>query len=349
MGESGQGQRLLIIRFSSFGDIVQAATIPASFHALFPGARVDWLVRSDFAELLTAHPYIDRVIAFEKSTGLKGLLRLALRLSGTRYSHVYDAHNNLRSKVVVFVLCMGRLIRGGWPRLLTRPKHRIRRWLMFRFRLPVLPKPFRGAESYLRPLAKWGLESATVRGTSFWPACELSESVRHKVAKLPRPLIVLAPSAAWPMKRWPIEHWKELVLGFDRAGFAVLGGPEDTFLKELEQVAPGRVVDFAGRLGLSESAALMKEADLVIANDTGLLHVADQMERPTIALIGPTAFGYPSHVNSRTLEIELPCKPCSKDGRGRCRNSVYQRCLQELSPQAVQTAAAELLAGAKLR
>jgi len=93
-----------------------------------------------------------------------------------------------------------------------------------------------------------------------------------------------------------------------------------------------------------QSAVVINLSDLIIANDTGLLHVADQMAKPTIALIGPTAFGYPSHPGSTTLEIELPCKPCSKDGRGRCVNTVYQKCLVELTPERVARVAHEKLA-----
>jgi ADP-heptose:LPS heptosyltransferase len=167
----------------------------------------------------------------------------------------------------------------------------------------------------------------------------LPSDVTAALKSIPRPWIVLAPSAAWPMKRWPIEHWQSLVATLNDASFLLLGGPEDTFLSEIQQKAPGRTINLAGRLNLSQSSALLKQADLVIANDTGLLHVADQLERPTLALIGPTAFGYPSHNSSQVLEIELSCKPCSKDGRGRCINALYQRCLVDLKPEAIVAAA----------
>lgn len=341
--------RLLIIRFSSFGDIVQAIGVPTAYKARFPGAKVDWLVREDFAGLLTPHPAIDHVERFSRHQGFWGLLRTAWRLSGQRYTHLYDAHSNLRSLFVVWTFCLHNLLHllQGQPRIRIsrRPKQRLRRWLFFKFRLPVLPRPFRGADSYHRPLLRWKLEPRAPDGAQFFINTELPPAIQtvcHE-ARGRGPVIALAPSAAWKMKRWPIAHWRSLLHLMPEGQFLLLGGPEDHFLKDLEQVDPDRVRNFAGQLTLAQSSSLLKQVDLVIANDTGLLHVADQMARPTIALIGPTAFGYPSHSTSRTLEIELSCKPCSKDGRGRCENSIYQRCLVELSPERVAAVARELL------
>jgi ADP-heptose:LPS heptosyltransferase len=339
--------RLLIIRFSSFGDIVQAMGIPDSFLKTFPDSQVDWLVRKDFAGLLTAHPLLGQVIAFDRSLGFGALLTLAWQLAG-RYTHVYDAHNNVRSFLVRAIFRLHSLVTWRGARTITRPKNRIRRWLLFRLRINLLPQPFRGSESFQTPLRKWLplSDCLPLNGQKFFPSVSikgLPSAVRSSLDQLPRPLIALAPSAAWEMKRWPIAHWKTLIELMPEAGFILLGGPEDTFLKELESAAPGRTLNLAGKLTLAESAATLQVAALTIANDTGLLHVADQLEKPTIALIGPTAFGYPSHASSRTLEIELSCKPCSKDGRGQCVNSVYQRCLIELAPARVVATARELL------
>jgi ADP-heptose:LPS heptosyltransferase len=335
------GPRLLIIRFSSFGDLIQASSVPAAFLRNFPNAEIDWLVRSDFSSLLEAHPHLNKVISFDRKSGFLGLVKLAWRLGSTNYDYLYDAHSNLRSLLVSSFIRLLTFLRFKPVRFTRRPKSRLRRWLFFKFRMQVLPKPYRGAESFLWPLGAWGVEAKMPPGPQFWTNTDLPEDIERELQTLPKPWIALAPSAAWPMKRWPIEHWKTLIASYTDVSFLLLGGPEDTFLADLQRQAPGRTVNFAGRLNLMQSATLLKMADLVIANDTGLLHVADQFERPTIALIGPTAFGYPSHSSSQALEIELKCKPCSKDGRGRCKNALYQRCLVDLKPEAV-TAAARL-------
>jgi heptosyltransferase-2 len=348
LGVSEKHQRLLIIRFSSFGDIIQATGVPQAFRLRFPQARVDWLVRSDFLNLLSSHPAIDEVLAFDKQEGLGGLIRYAWKLGDRGYTHVYDAHSNLRSRVVTLVLRFRSILqqltgRDGSYQFAKRSKQRLRRLLFFRFGMKTLPQPYRGAKSFHEPLKIWGLDGDVPQGPQFFTDTNIPENVMAELEHLPRPWVALAPSAAWEMKRWPLDHWRELIRSYSGASFLLLGGKEDVFLEDLKREAPDRCANLAGRLKLSESSALLKLADLVIANDTGLLHVADQMERPTIALIGPTAFGYPSHPTSRTLEVELPCKPCSKDGRGGCVNSLYKRCLVEIEPARVIITARSLL------
>ncbi|MES2963228.1 MAG: glycosyltransferase family 9 protein [Bdellovibrionota bacterium] len=330
---------LLIIRFSSFGDIIHGIGVPMAFKERFPDARVDWIVRSDLKGLVENHPAIDRVIAFDRREGWRGLLRQAWRLAKSDYTHVYDAHSNVRSFFVRLVF----LLAGSKASVVVRSKERFQRWRLFRFKKSSMPKPYRSADSFHRPLAKWGLAPVVPSGPQYFPRTSLPNDVESALLSLPKPYVALAPSAAWEMKRWPIEHWISLMNGLPHASFLLLGGPEDEFLTELALAVPGRTLNLAGRLSLVQSATLLHSCALTIANDTGMMHVADQMERPTIALIGPTAFGYPSHSKSRALEIELWCKPCSKDGRGRCVNDLYKRCLVDLRPERVIAVAREVL------
>jgi len=323
--------KLLVIRFSSFGDIVQAIAVPRAFLDAYPGSTVDWLTREDFANLVAEQPTVTRVISFSRRSGILGLFSLAWKLSRSNYTHIYDAHSNLRSSILVAVL----RVLSMRSKFAVRPKSRFRRLLFFKFRMrSVLPRPFRAADSYHRPLAKWGLPATVPSGPQF----RVSAGAIPDLG--PAPVVALAPSAAWEMKRWPVEHWKTLMALLPDVSFVLLGGKEDVFLKELE--GP-RVKNLAGQLSLVESSRVIAAADLVISNDTGSLQVADQMERPTLALIGPTAFGYPSHSTSVALEKPLWCQPCSKDGRGRCVNDLYKRCLVELEPSLVAAQARALL------
>jgi heptosyltransferase-2 len=147
--------------------------------------------------------------------------------------------------------------------------------------------------------------------------------------------IALAPSAAWKMKRWPLSYWKKVIEFCPDKKFIVLGGPEDHFCQELEDLAPERVRNLAGKLNLIESCFAVSRSDMLISADTGLLHVADHMGKNTIALIGPTAFGHPSGPWVKVLETNLNCRPCTKDGRGHCKNKVYQSCLIQITPELV--------------
>lgn len=329
--------------------------IPAAFKDKFPGAEIQWLVRSDFAPLLNSQIDIDRVVSFDRKAGLWPLLKLAWKLArDEKFTHVYDAHRNVRSSLVMAVFKFSALSHGlaffrteNPPKLnfLHRSKQRFRRWLFFKWRLPVFPQPYRGSESFLRPMQEWKISDQFPQRPLLTAESALPPVVDEELARLPRPWIAAAPSAAWAMKRWPAEHWQKLSRLMPEHSFIWLGGPEDRFINDLTSARPERAINLAGRLDLAQSMAILNRVDLVIANDTGLLHVADQLERPLLCLIGPTAFGYPSHSTSIVLEVEsgLPCKPCSKDGRGKCKNAVYQKCLVDISPEQVAAAADRVL------
>jgi heptosyltransferase-2 len=155
--------------------------------------------------------------------------------------------------------------------------------------------------------------------------------------------IALAPSAAWELKRWPIEYWVKLIQLLPLQQFTLLGGPDDRFCQEIADSAPDRTLNLAGKLSWLESSKALDLSRALVSGDTGLMHISDFLGKPTIALIGPSAFGYPSRSKSHVLEIELPCKPCSKDGRGKCRYSEYKHCMLSIKPEQVAQKLLEVL------
>ena len=155
--------------------------------------------------------------------------------------------------------------------------------------------------------------------------------------------IILVPSAAWEMKRWPLPLWKKLISIMPDYKFVVLGGKEDHFCEELKEIDPARVENLAGKLSLVESCAMISKSELVISADTGLLHVADVMGVKALSLMGPTAFGFTTGKQIITMEVDLPCRPCTKDGRGSCSQDVYQKCMVDITPEKVALEAQRLL------
>ncbi len=329
--------KVLIVRLSSFGDILQAqACLQNIYNSGFSNITIDWLVRSDFKDLLRDQP-LNRVITLERKSGFISLLQTIFLMSQTPYTHIYDAHNNLRSFWVRALLPLLIFFRHGLlPHVLVRSKHRLRRFLFFKLRRPVFEMPFRGSYSFLTPLEKWKM-SSEFQQRAHW------KTTAKVPVQLPPFFIAIAPSAAWKTKRWPAASWKKLIDLLPNEFFVVLGGPEDTFCEEIANTAPHRVFNSAGKFSLLESCAVVRDAQLTISGDTGMLHAADQMRRLNIGLIGPTAFGYTSQNLSVVLETQLVCKPCSKDGRDPCVNPVFQKCMIEITPEKVAHAAKLLL------
>lgn len=324
--------KVLIIRFSSIGDIIQCISVVGGIKHQWPDAELHWVTRSDMASLLKIDPRIDKIWEYDKKSGLSKLLKLFVQLRKQDFTHVYDAHSNIRSTILWWVFKFG-FSSSKW---VTRRKDRLKRLLLFRFGINLFPKPFRSFVSFQKPLSKWGITSFD---NSFkdW---KFPESVALKVDDMLKPmngndLIALVPSAAWELKRWPVSYWQELVRLLPTHRFVVLGGPTDDFCADIAAVAPDRVVNLAGKTSLMESFYTVYKASYVISGDTGFLHAADLFDKPGQAIIGPTAFGFPSGAKMKIMEVDLPCRPCTKDGNVKCKNTVHKKCLVEVKPSGV--------------
>jgi ADP-heptose:LPS heptosyltransferase len=335
--------KYLIIRFSSFGDIVQALPAAQFIRQKDPSAEIHWLTRSDFCEFVKSHSVIDQIWSLERKDGLRGLLKLASKLKSENYTHVYDAHSNLRSLLLSMLFwfsSVSSVLRGPQShrtQFVRRSKDRLNRWLLFSLRINRFAWPYRGARSYLQPLKKWfqNAESHEIKPLTLQTEYVILQN--ELAQKLPQS-VVIAPSATWELKRWPIEYWSKLVQANSDLHFVILGGEHDTFCDDIAQQSPHNTTNLRGRLTWLQSAKIVSLARAVVSGDTGILHLADVLGRPTIGLIGPTAFGYPSLKNSQVIEIDLPCKPCSKDGRGRCRIAETKKCLVDIKPEMVSIA-----------
>ncbi|MBW8863973.1 MAG: glycosyltransferase family 9 protein [Verrucomicrobia bacterium] len=151
--------------------------------------------------------------------------------------------------------------------------------------------------------------------------------------------VALQPGARWDNKRWPVEHFCQLVRtvakNYPTVRFAVLGGPDDHALgAKISQAASDRVLNLCGATSLPEMIEFLRRCDLLITNDTGPMHVAAALGKPLIALFGPTApertgpYGQLQNV----LRINLPCAPCLKSD---CHYKQPLECLRGLSPALV--------------
>lgn len=324
--------KILVFRFSSLGDVLQTLSVAGRIGESWPEAEIHWATREEFAPLIARHPRIKKVWTLKKGAGLGDVLALGRRLKAENFTHVYDAHNNLRTRILGWQL-MGWFAWRRWlkgQRFLRRPIYRVRRFFLFRFRWNLFPQPFSGQRALLEPLTRWGLPLAAPSV----PQLFLDDrSVGKAREVLPwTQFVALAPSAAFQLKRWPLEHWADLIRSHPDTRFAVLGGPEDGFLSELVQVAPERVINLAGVLSFEESARVVAMSQALVSNDTGLMHVAEQIGKPCLALMGPAPFGFPSRPLTRIFQLDLECRPCSKHGQGPCVNSEYHKCMRGILP-----------------
>jgi ADP-heptose:LPS heptosyltransferase len=333
-------EKILLIRFSSFGDVLQTLSVVGALRKRWPEAEVHWVTRSEFLPLIQGHPGLARAWGLERQQGLVGLLKMARQLHGESFTRVYDAHNNLRSTVIVFSLWIRALFTNQpQPSFIRRSLRRWQRFLLFKLRINRFEQPFSGQRDLLEPLQIWNISKTPVSAPQLFLPLPAQQAAVERLQNIPS-FVALAPSAAFALKRWPMEHWTSLLqiwLTQDpQIHFVLLGGPEDHFVSELAKLDSRRIHNFVAKLTLAESATVVQQSKLLIANDTGLLHVGEQLGHPTIALMGPAPFGFPCRRESTSiLELDLSCRPCSKHGQGPCRNTHFQLCLVGIRPEMV--------------
>jgi len=321
-----------VVQTAHLGDVV--LTLPLIQLLAERHGPVDVVTTPDAGPIVETHPGVRRVIPFDKhgaARGPAGLLRMAARLRAERYGHAYLPHESLRSAVLARAAAI-RMVTGfaGAPAafLYTRRVPRPRAGHMSD-RLAAL------ADRGGAPPGPWlTLTDADRRGAARWLAA----------AGIAGRFIVLAPGARWGSKRWP---WFAALAERLAGDVVVIGGPGDADeARAIAARAPTRVRSAAGALTLRESAAIIEQASLVVANDSVANHLAGALERPAVVLFGPTApalgFG-PRGAADRVVELSgLRCRPCSVHGPKVCPLG-HHRCLRDLPVEAVLGAVQERL------
>lgn len=343
--KAGTNPKVLVIRFSSFGDVVQSLSIFSAIKKHWPESHILWLTKKDFQELGARNPYLDGIVTLPKGSGLRHLYKLIKQMRQMEITHLYDAHNNLRSFLVVWGIAMSCILGGkAPPKILVRKMFRWKRFLLFQLRINTFKGGFSGQRDLLIPLEKWGIPFALPEAPQLF--LEDVKNQTKNIVPTGTDYVCLAPSSAHYLKKWPIYKWYELIAKNPDILFVLLGGKEDVFIEELHLRFFSNTLNLAGKTNLLESSQVVKNAKLLIANDTGLLHVAEQLGKPVIALMGPAPFGFPSRMGSSTwvMEKKLKCRPCSKHGQGPCYNKThFHECLDGISVKEVHDKLHEVL------
>lgn len=304
--------RVLIIKPSAIGDVVHALPILALMRDAWPKSHISWVVTPACAGLLEGHPLLDEVVLFDRKKfgrGYKSLGALA-GLGGFLWS--------LRGRFELVMDLQG-LFRSGFISYATGARERVgmayaREGAPWFYTTRVAARGGEGEgerhalERYLDVAEAMGLPRGPVRFV-FNTREEDRERVRG-MCPAGRFALVF-PGTNWETKPWPAERFAALVrLMREELGLACVmgGGPGDAGLAE----TIGPDVSLAGRTTLRETTALIEQASVVIANDSGPMHIAAALGKPLVALYGPT-----SHVRTgpyqrgdAVLRLEIPCAPC---------------------------------------
>ncbi|MCW8796551.1 MAG: glycosyltransferase family 9 protein [Chlorobium sp.] len=316
-------RNILVIRFSSIGDIVLTTPVLRRLHAAYPEAAIDYCIKSPFASLVKASPYLNNV--YTSAEPPRGY-----------YDIVVDLQNNLRSRSLLRSISFDRLYRyqkRNWKKL-----------LLVRAGLDLFETTESVVDRYMA-----SFEGSAVNGDD--KGCELwlSEDDRSYAASVSDSdglQLAVCFGANHLTKRYPPQKFasvvERLVRRF-RLRVFLLGGAEDMpqadeILAAISPEAASMVLNLAGKTSLTESAAVLEMCDAVLTNDTGLMHIASAFEKQLFVLFGSSVarFGFlPYNTSYSLFEVpDLKCRPCSHIGRDHCPEGHF-RCMLDIPEQSI--------------
>jgi lipopolysaccharide heptosyltransferase II len=342
--------KILILKPSSLGDVIQALPVLRLLKRHHRTAEIFWWIDAALAPLIEGDPDLAGVVRFERKRWG----------NPCHWPEMFRSVRWLREQDFDLVIDLQCLARSGAFAWLARGQFlvgldEVREGARGFYDLAVPRKSFHthAVDWYLAVLPPLGVP---VHKKFQWlpERPEISAAVKHKwlgenspFAVHNSPLILLQPGARWKNKRWPVQHFVELVRTlaekFPAARFAVLGDQGDRPLGEvISLAAPARSLNLCGATSLPEMIEWVRLGDLLVTNDTGPMHVAAALGKPLVALFGPTEPRRtgPYRQLENVLRLDLPCSPCLKSV---CHFEKPEECLRALPPALVFERAQKLL------
>ena len=327
--------KILILKPSSLGDVVQALPVLRLLKRHLPASEIFWWIDSNLAPLLEGDPDLTGIVRFERRRWAAPrhwpeMLRSIRWTRKQNFDWVIDLQCLARSGAFAW-LANGKFLIG-----LDDFREGARGFYDFAVRRASFHT--HAVDWYLAVLPHLGVP---VHNHFQWlpERPEIADTIKSKWQTGKARWIVIQPGARWPNKRWPVEYFSELVRllaqKFPGVRFAILGGEEDKPLGEvISRAEPERCFNLCGQTSLPEMIEWLRLCELFITNDTGPMHVAAALDKPLVALFGPTEprrTGPYQQLNG-VLRIDLPCSPCLKS---RCHYEKKNECLNSLSPAMV--------------
>ena len=312
--------KILVIRFSSIGDIVLTTPIVRCLKKQIPNAEIHFLTKTNFVSLVENNPYISKSYSIKDKVA-----EVSEVLKKENYDFVIDLHKNVRSTQAK---------RAVGSKAFSFNKLNIEKWLLVNLKINKLPN-IHIVDRYFEPVKALGVVNDNAGLDYFIPEKDVVDvaDTFNLSANTYHALVV---GGSYYTKQIPLNKLQEICVLSDKP-IVVLGGKEDaTTGLQLEKEFAGKVFSACGKFNINQSASIIQKADKVITSDTGLMHIASAFKKDIISLWGNTVpeFGmypYLPGKNSKILEVQhLSCRPCSKLGYSKCPKGHF-KCMNDIS------------------
>lgn len=329
--------KFLILRFSSIGDIVLTTPVVRCLRKKYPDAEIHYATKKAFHSILKHNPYINKIHLLDNSTA-----ELVEQLKTEKFDYVIDLHHNQRTWLIKMQLGV---------KSFSFNKANFEKWLMVNLKVDRLPKGHI-VHRYLETAQSFGVENDG-EGLDYF----LAPDDEVPLSSLPIPFqqgyIAWVIGAKQNTKKFPTEKILRILQQVNYP-VVLLGGKEDE--EAANAICTGlpadkNVFNACGKFSLNGSASLVRQAKMVVTNDTGLMHIAAAFKKPVISIWGNTIpkFGmypyYGTHtVPSAVAQVaNLNCRPCHKIGYNACP-LVHFKCMKDIDEKILADMITDMLA-----
>jgi heptosyltransferase-2 len=314
--------KILVIRFSSMGDIIYTTPVVRCLKTQLKGAEVHFLTKPVFKYIYDNNPYVDRLLLLKPT-----LAETIAEIKAEKYDYLIDLHSNLRTSIIK--------LRTG-IKSSSYKKQRIRKWLSLKFHLKLVP-PIHLVERYMKAVKFLGV-------VNDGKPIDYYIKEDHDLKKL-LPLshqtnyIAFVIGATHFTKRMPNEK----IIGICKeinSPIVLLGGNDvKDNAGEIANAIGSNIYNACGVTSLDESVYLVSKAQRVLGFDTGLTHIAEAFDRPIASIWGgtvPELLGVQPYMvkKAEVIGIDLQCRPCSKFGLEKCPLGHF-KCMNNIPDQTV--------------
>lgn len=284
-------KNILIIKPSSLGDIVLALPALTALRKSFPDARISWLIRPEFAPLLQNHPHLDEIIIFDRKHlgkawfhpgATRSLLYLIKRLRRAEFDAVIDFQGLFRTASLAWLSnCKKRFGIAGAREFAH---------LFYTNKIKQTKDCIHLVDFYLKIIEAAGATELDVQFIipEHPEAADAVKSLLESHNVSLDNYVVFIPGSAHEDKRWPVERFAELAerisSQFELHVVATGDAGEAALVEKLKELANVTVTNIAGKTSLSELVVLLKNARLVVSNDTGPGHIAAALSTPLVLM-----------------------------------------------------------------
>ncbi len=315
--------KILIIRFSSIGDIVLTSPVIRCLKNQLANCEIHYLTKHSYKDMLVANPYITKVFAIENEVS-----EVMDALTKEHYDLIIDLHDHLRSHQVSLTLKV---------KTYRYNKQRFKRFLLTQFKINLLNNHV--VDRNFSAVKKLNVINDG-KGLDYF----IPEQDEIPPAKLPFTHLagycVVVIGAKHFTKQIPTKKLEELCAKIS-IPIMLIGGLDDAYLgTQLESIDQFKIYNACGKFNINQSASIIKKAKYVIAPDTGMMHIAAAFNKRIISIFGGTdkRLGFtPYNNNANSVMIEntnLSCRPCHKHGLAACPKGHF-KCMNDLDMQKV--------------